>query len=50
MDSGEGGKNAVERPGRPEECAALAAFLCSDEASFLVGEVVVADGGQLTRL
>jgi NAD(P)-dependent dehydrogenase (short-subunit alcohol dehydrogenase family) len=36
---------ALDRPGRPEEIAALAAFLLSDDASLLVGSVVFADGG-----
>jgi NAD(P)-dependent dehydrogenase (short-subunit alcohol dehydrogenase family) len=36
---------ALNRPGRPEEIAALAAFLLSEEASLLVGTVVFADGG-----
>ena len=31
--------------GQPEEIAAAAAFLLSDEASFFNGEVVVIDGG-----
>ncbi|ROO88471.1 NAD(P)-dependent dehydrogenase (short-subunit alcohol dehydrogenase family) [Actinocorallia herbida] len=36
---------ALDRPGRPEEIAALIAFLLSDAASLLVGSVVFADGG-----
>jgi NAD(P)-dependent dehydrogenase (short-subunit alcohol dehydrogenase family) len=36
---------ALGRPGRPEEIAAVIAFLLSDDASLLVGSVVLADGG-----
>lgn len=32
-------------PGRPEDCADAAVFLCSDEARFITGIVLTADGG-----
>ena len=32
-------------PGRPEDCADAAVFLCSDEARFITGIVLPADGG-----
>jgi NAD(P)-dependent dehydrogenase (short-subunit alcohol dehydrogenase family) len=35
----------LSRPGKPEEIAATAAFLASDEASFFTGADLVADGG-----
>jgi len=35
----------VRRVGQPEDIAALAAFLCSDEAGFVSGQVIYAAGG-----
>jgi NAD(P)-dependent dehydrogenase (short-subunit alcohol dehydrogenase family) len=35
--------------GQPEHIAALAAFLCSQDAAFITGETVVADGGRLAQ-
>jgi NAD(P)-dependent dehydrogenase (short-subunit alcohol dehydrogenase family) len=38
------------RPGKPKECAELAAFLISDRAPFLNGATLVIDGGQTAQL
>ncbi len=35
----------MKRGGKPEEIANILAFLASDEASFMTGSIVVADGG-----
>ena len=37
------------RIGRPEEMADVAAFLCSDESSFVTGAAILADGGWVAR-
>ncbi len=40
-------RTPMGRLGAPEEIAAVAAFLASDEASYITGETIVADGGRL---
>ncbi|MDF3833245.1 SDR family oxidoreductase [Cupriavidus basilensis] len=47
----EHGKNApIKRAAQPEEIAEVIAFLASDKASYLVGAVVMADGGMSVAL
>jgi NAD(P)-dependent dehydrogenase (short-subunit alcohol dehydrogenase family) len=39
----------LERWGEPEEIGTVASFLASDDASFISGQVIVADGGMTAR-
>ncbi|MGE3916576.1 MAG: SDR family NAD(P)-dependent oxidoreductase [Hyphomicrobiaceae bacterium] len=43
-------KTPMRRFGRPEEIAAVAVFLASDEASFVTGSTLVVDGGMTAQL
>jgi NAD(P)-dependent dehydrogenase (short-subunit alcohol dehydrogenase family) len=43
-------RQPVKRLGRPDEIAAIAAMLASDEARFIVGANIVADGGVTIRM
>jgi 3-oxoacyl-[acyl-carrier protein] reductase len=40
------GETVVGRLGEPEDCAAAVAFLCSEQARHVTGQVVKVDGGQ----
>ena len=40
-------RTPLGRPGRPEEVAAIAAFLAGDESSYVTGQTIYPDGGRL---
>jgi len=40
-------RTPLGRIGQPEEIAAIAAFLASDDASYITGQTIYADGGRL---
>lgn len=40
-------RTPLGRAGEPAEIAAIAAFLASDDASYITGETIYADGGRL---
>lgn len=40
----------LHRYGSPEECAGAVAYLCSDDASYVTGEVIGINGGMTSRL
>jgi meso-butanediol dehydrogenase/(S,S)-butanediol dehydrogenase/diacetyl reductase len=44
------GIHPLQRTGSPEDVAALVAWLVSDGASFVTGQIYVIDGGRLAKL
>lgn len=40
----------MNRFARPEEMGGIVSFLCSDDASYITGENIVASGGMQSRL
>jgi NAD(P)-dependent dehydrogenase (short-subunit alcohol dehydrogenase family) len=40
-------RTPLQRIGKPEEIASIASFLASDDASYITGETIFADGGRL---
>lgn len=44
------GRTAIKRLGTPEDMASAVAFLASDDASYITGEILVVAGGMQSRL
>uniref|UniRef100_A0A8C6CI53 Dehydrogenase/reductase SDR family member 4 n=1 Tax=Moschus moschiferus TaxID=68415 RepID=A0A8C6CI53_MOSMO len=40
----------IKRIGKPEDCAGIVSFLCSEDASYITGETVVVAGGTPSHL
>lgn len=40
-------RTPMKRPGEPEEIASVAVFLASDDASYITGQTIFADGGRM---
>ncbi|XP_007536493.1 dehydrogenase/reductase SDR family member 4 isoform X1 [Erinaceus europaeus] len=40
----------ISRIGKPEDCAGIVSFLCSEDASYINGETIVVGGGTPSRL
>lgn len=40
----------LPRIGKPEDCAGIVSFLCSEDASYITGETVVVAGGTQSHL
>ena len=40
----------IKRIGKPEDCAGIVSFLCSEDADYITGETVVVAGGALSHL
>ena len=45
-----GGIHPLDRTGKPEEVAAVVAFLLAEESSFITGQVYTVDGGRMAKL
>ncbi|XP_065913073.1 dehydrogenase/reductase SDR family member 4-like [Dysidea avara] len=41
---------SIKRIGQPEECAGIVSLLCSDDASYITGEIILVTGGVAARL
>jgi len=38
------------RLGEPDDCAGTVSFLCSDDARYITGEIILVTGGMAARL